>query len=99
MRTVILLTAMLLGASPAVAQLDQILAYDASRPLDVKTIGTERKSGVRIDDVTFVSVAGGDPAQAYVVRPESGSGPFAGVLFVHWYAPKHPWLAEQLGLP
>jgi dienelactone hydrolase len=90
MRAMFLLTAMLLGASSASAQLDQILAYDAAKPLDVKTAGAERKSGVRIDDVTFASVAGGDPVQAYVVRPESGAGPFAGVLFVHWYAPKHP---------
>jgi len=81
---------MLLAAAPAPAQLDQLLAYDSGKPPEVKAVGTERRAGVRIDDVTFASVAGGEPVQAYVVRPEGGSGPFAGVLFVHWYAPKHP---------
>lgn len=85
-----LLTLLLCGLPAASAQgLDQLLAYQGA-PVEVKTIGTEWKTGVRIDDVTFASVAGGKPIEAYVVRPESGSGPFAGVVFVHWYAPKNP---------
>lgn len=75
------------GPPPA---LDQLLAYEASRPLDVQVIGAARKGDVRIEDVTFGSVAGNPPIQAYVVRPETGSGPFAGVLFVHWFAPPNP---------
>lgn len=75
-------------AAPAV-NLDQVLSYPAGAP-EVKVVGSEQKPGVRIDDVTFPSVAGGEPVQAYVVRPESGGGPFAGVLFVHWFAPPEP---------
>jgi dienelactone hydrolase len=81
---------LLLGAiAPASAQQDG-LAYNASAPLDLKVVGVEKKAGVTVTDVTFASVAGGQPIQAYVVRPESGAGPFAGVLFVHWYAPPAP---------
>ena len=76
------------GAAQAV-NLDQVLTYPAGAP-EVKVAGSQQKPGVRIDDVTFPSVAGGEPVQAYVVRPESGTGPFAGVLFVHWFAPPEP---------
>jgi dienelactone hydrolase len=87
--------AFLLGSAAAeaaqgTADLAQLLAYNASKPLDVQIVGTETKAGVRIDDVTFGSVAGNPPVQAYVVRPEKGAGPFAGVLFVHWFAPREP---------
>jgi dienelactone hydrolase len=79
-----------LGAiAPASAQQDA-LAYDAGAPLNVKVVGVEKQAGVTVTDVTFASVAGGQPIQAYVVRPESGSGPFAGMLFVHWFAPPAP---------
>lgn len=78
------------GAAPQPAALDQLLAYDASRPLDLEVVGVEKKGDVRIEDVTFGSVADNPPIQAYVVRPETGSGPFAGVLFVHWFAPPDP---------
>jgi dienelactone hydrolase len=92
-----LLLALLGGAGPAAAQggtppaadLGQLLAYE-SKPLDVKVVGVEKKGDVRIEDITFGSVAGNPPIQAYVVRPDSGSGPFAGVLFVHWFAPPDP---------
>jgi dienelactone hydrolase len=78
------------GAGPAAAQLDPLLAYDSSRPLDVRVVGGETKGDVRVEDVTFSSVAGEAPIQAYLVRPASGAGPFAGVLFVHWFAPPDP---------
>lgn len=77
------------GTAQQAVHLDQVLAYEAGTP-EVKVVGSQQKSGVRIDDVTFASVAGGDPVQAYVVRPETGAGPFAGVLFVHWFAPPDP---------
>lgn len=84
---------LLAGVGEAIANaatLEEALAYDAAKPLDVKVVGTEKRSGVTIEDVTFSSVAGNPPIEAYVVRPESGAGPFAGVLFVHWYAPRNP---------
>jgi dienelactone hydrolase len=87
----ILSVLLLAGVGEAVAAtLEEELAYDAAKPLDVKVVGTEKKAGVTIQDVTFSSVAGNPPIEAYVVRPESGTGPFAGVLFVHWYEPRNP---------
>ena len=66
----------------------QLLAYDASAPLDIKTLGTERQGGVTVEDITF---RGADETiPAYLVRPTDGAGPFAGVLFVHWFAPPDP---------
>ncbi len=76
------------ATSPASASLAQLLAYDASAPLDIKTIGTERQGGVTVEDITFQGV--GETIAAYVVRPAEGAGPFAGVLFVHWFAPPDP---------
>jgi dienelactone hydrolase len=87
--------ALLLGgvgtAAAQPAQLEKELAYDTGRPLDVKVVKTEKKPGVTIQDITFASaVPDGKPIEAYVVRPDQGSGPFAGVLFVHWFAPPDP---------
>jgi dienelactone hydrolase len=78
------------AASAQAPSLDQILAYEAVKPADVKAVGTEKKTGVVIQDVTFASVGEPNPVQAYIVRPEAGSGPFAGVLFVHWFEPGAP---------
>lgn len=66
----------------------ELLAYDASAPLDVKTVGTQRQDGVSVEDITFQGF--GERVEAYVVRPSEGAGPFAGVLFVHWFAPPDP---------
>ena len=66
----------------------QLLAYDASVPLDIKTVGAEREGGVSVEDITFQGL--GETIAAYVVRPTEGAGPFAGVLFVHWFAPPDP---------
>lgn len=92
-----LLLAALLCTAPASAQdaaqaagPDRLLAYDAAQPLDLRVVGTERKEGVTVEDITFRGASGGAPVQAYVVRPSEGAGPFAGVLFVHWFAPPHP---------
>ncbi|MDQ3805715.1 MAG: hypothetical protein M3416_18035, partial [Acidobacteriota bacterium] len=81
------------GAPPAATTqpadgLEQLLAYDASAPLELKVVGAERRDGVTVEDITFRGV--GETIQAYVVRPEAGAGPFAGVLFVHWFAPPEP---------
>ena len=71
--------------------LERLLAHDAGPPLDLKVVGSQRREGVTVDDLTFRGVtAGGAPVQAYLVRPSEGAGPFAGVLFVHWFAPPHP---------
>ena len=68
--------------------LAELLAYDAKAPLDIKTVGTERQGDVVVEDITFQGM--GETIPAYVVRPAEGAGPFAGVLFVHWFAPPDP---------
>jgi dienelactone hydrolase len=79
------------GGPPAARNpLDSLLAYDARRPLELRVVGTERRDGVTVQDVTFASVAGGAPTQAYLVRPDGAAGPLAAVLFVHWFAPPEP---------
>jgi thiol-disulfide isomerase/thioredoxin len=70
------------------ADLERLLSYDAAAPLNLKVVGTERRDGVSVADVTFDGV--GETIQAYLVRPEAGAGPFAGVLFVHWFEPPNP---------
>ncbi|HEX8355247.1 MAG TPA: hypothetical protein VF611_20245 [Pyrinomonadaceae bacterium] len=69
--------------------LPALLADDARAPLDVKVVATESRDGVAVDDITFRG-SGGAPVEAYVVRPSEGRGPFAAVLFVHWFSPPHP---------
>jgi dienelactone hydrolase len=84
------------GAGTAAAQgsgpdeIERLLAYDAAAPLDVHVVGTTREGDVVVEDVTFDGGAGQAPVEAYVVRPAEGAGPFAGVLFVHWFAPPQP---------
>ncbi len=81
----VLLLALAGEAVGEAASLEAELAYDAARPLDVKVVGVEKKGSVTITDVTFGSVAGNPPIEAYVVRPESGAGPFAGDNFIEFY--------------
>ncbi|HEX8338658.1 MAG TPA: hypothetical protein VF621_18200 [Pyrinomonadaceae bacterium] len=69
--------------------LPALLAYDDKTPPEVKVVGTEARGGVTVEDVTFKG-PGGAPVEAYVVRPSEGAGPFAAVLFVHWFSPPHP---------
>lgn len=75
--------------SAGAGTLSSLLAYDARTPPDVKVVRTETRDAVTVEDVTFRG-AGGAPVEAYVVRPSEGRGPFAAVLFVHWFAPPHP---------
>lgn len=71
--------------------LGRLLAHGDGPPLDLKVVGSERRDGVTVDDLTFRGVtAGGAPVQGYLVRPSEGAGPFAAVLFVHWFAPPEP---------
>lgn len=69
--------------------LSSLLAYDGRTPPDVKVVGAETRDGVKVEDVAFKG-PGGAPVEAYVVSPSEGRGPFAAVLFVHWFAPPHP---------
>jgi hypothetical protein len=62
--------------------------YDPTAPLDVRVIDVEDRKGVAIHDVTFAGPLR-PSIPAYLVVPP-GDGPFAGVLFGHWFEPPKP---------
>ena len=81
--------------------LARLLSYEATPPrLTVASTRIEGgltsddvnvTGGVTIQDVTFESVAGNPPIQAYIIRPtEPRPGGHPAVLFVHWFAPPDP---------
>jgi cephalosporin-C deacetylase-like acetyl esterase len=58
--------------------------YDKSAPLALKTFGTEKRGEAIVHDITYASPKGG-VVPAYLVVPAKGKGPFAGVIWGHWY--------------
>jgi len=79
----------------------ELFNYDASRPLEITKKGSQRQSGLVVDDISFLGVDG-KRIEAYLVLPE-GQGPFPGVLYAHWLgAPettnRTEFLAEAKGL-
>jgi dienelactone hydrolase len=80
-----------LCATSAVAQTPEMLAhfdYDKNAPLGIKEIGVERRGDVSIHDITYVSPKGG-LVPAYLIVPK-GKGPFAAVIWGHWYWDNSP---------
>jgi dienelactone hydrolase len=75
-----LLIAAAAGATPAP---ETHFAYDTKAPLDVVTAGIETRGTVAIHDLNYASPKGGR-VPAYLVVP-AGTGPFAAVLWGHWY--------------
>ena len=57
--------------------------YDKNAPLDLKILGTQKRGNVTIYDITYASPKGG-AVPAYLVVPK-GKGPFAAVIWGHWY--------------
>jgi cephalosporin-C deacetylase-like acetyl esterase len=57
--------------------------YDKSTPIDLKIFGTQKRGDVTVYDITYASPKGG-VVPAYLVVP-SGNGPFAAVIWGHWY--------------
>lgn len=62
--------------------------YDKSASLDFKTIGSEKRGDVTVYDITYASPKGG-VVPAYLVVPK-GRGPFAAVVWGHWYWQNSP---------
>jgi dienelactone hydrolase len=56
-------------------------AYDASKPLDLRTQRTTREAGVAIREVSFKGAAG-ETIPAYLVVPR-GKGPHPAVIYAH----------------
>lgn len=59
--------------------------YDQKAPLDIKEVAVEKRGVVTIHDVSYPSPKGGH-VPAYLVVP-GGKGPFAAILWGHWYMP------------
>lgn len=57
--------------------------YDQKASLDVQEVGVEHRGDVAIHDISYASPKGGR-VPAYLVVP-SGKGPFAAVIWGHWY--------------
>jgi dienelactone hydrolase len=58
--------------------------YDKSAPLELKTLGTERRGEATVHDISYASPKGG-VVPAYLVVPVKGKRPFAGIIWGHWY--------------
>jgi dienelactone hydrolase len=68
-----------------------LLAYPATNGAPRLTVISSRTEGtVTVEDVTFESVAGNPPIQAYLIRPTTRGTSNPAVLFVHWFAPPDP---------
>jgi dienelactone hydrolase len=77
-----------LSATPLLAQdagPPHAFDYDPKAPLNIQEAGVEHRGNVAIHDISYASPKGGR-VPAYLVVPE-GKGPFAAVLWGHWYWP------------
>lgn len=81
-----LTAALLLLAAPLFAQEPSLLQhfdYEQKATLDLREAGVERRGGAAVHDISYASPKGGR-VPAYLVVPE-GKGPFAAVIWGHWY--------------
>jgi dienelactone hydrolase len=65
------------------AELVRHFDYDKRFSIGLKEIGVERRGDIAIHDITYASPKGG-LVPAYLVVPK-GKGPFAAVVWGHWY--------------
>lgn len=94
----LLIGTLFFSASPYLAQSSDLVRhfdYDREAPLGIKGIGVERRGNVRVYDITYASAKdGGGVVPAYLVVPK-GKGPFAAVIWGHWYWPNSPMRNRQ----
>lgn len=79
---------LLLAAVSSLAQDPELLRhfdYDRTIPLNVKRIGVQHRARADVYDIAYDSLKGG-AVPAYLVVPK-GRGPFAAVIWGHWYWP------------
>src|SRR6267142_1718357 len=82
----LLLAMLATGAPPVLAQeagMAQHFDYDQKAPFGLKEIGVEHRGTTAVHDITYTSPKGG-VVPAYLVVP-TGKGPFAAVVWGHWY--------------
>jgi dienelactone hydrolase len=94
MRFSALLVKLAIGAMLALASSTAVFAqdaemvrhfdYDKTAPLELKTLGTEKRGDATVHDITYASPKGG-VVPAYLVVPSKAKGPFAGIIWGHWY--------------
>jgi cephalosporin-C deacetylase-like acetyl esterase len=77
---IFLFVATLFGQAP---ELLRHFDYDQKAPLDLQEVGVEQRGEVAIHDISYASPKGGR-VPAYLVVPK-GKGPFAAILWGHWY--------------
>jgi len=87
MRTFALFAFILLAStlSAQETQPSHAFDYDQNTPLDVQETWVEHRGDISVHDISYASAKGGR-VPAYLVVP-SGKGPFAAVLWGHWYWP------------
>jgi cephalosporin-C deacetylase-like acetyl esterase len=91
--TLSLLFASTLFAQTFDADLLRHFDYDQKAPLDIKEAGIEQRGDVAIHDISYASPKGGR-VPAYLVVPR-GKGPFAAVIWGHWYQDGSPFLNRK----
>ncbi|HEX7680939.1 MAG TPA: hypothetical protein VF713_22575, partial [Thermoanaerobaculia bacterium] len=90
------LATMALFASTLSAQDAELLRhfdYDQKAPLDIQEAGVEQRGDVAVHDISYASPKGGR-VPAYLVVPK-GKGPFAAVIWGHWYMPGSAFLNRK----
>jgi cephalosporin-C deacetylase-like acetyl esterase len=90
------LAVMALCASTLSAQEAELLRhfdYDQKAPLDIQEAGVEQRGDVAVHDISYASPKGGR-VPAYLVVPK-GKGPFAAVIWGHWYMPGSAFLNRK----
>ncbi len=85
MRTFAPLAFVLLACTLSAQEIQPSRAFDHDRkaPLDIQEVLVEHRGDISVHDISYASPKGGR-VPAYLVVP-SGRGPFAAVLWGHWY--------------
>src|SRR5258708_13120175 len=89
----IVLFASVLFAQNVDAALPRHFDYNQKAPVDVQEAGVEQRGDVAIHDISYASPKGGR-VPAYLVVPR-GKGPFAAVIWGHWYQDGSPFLNRK----
>lgn len=87
MHTFAPLTFILLASTLSGQEIEPSRAFDYNQdaPIDIQETSVEHRGTVSVHDISYASPKGGR-VPAYLVVP-SGKGPFAAVLWGHWYWP------------